>query len=137
LPGEKPVSVIAPNKQWIIDNCIVNDKVKEWLEKLPGAYTLILKMKNKKCVAKNVNFGTDSLGVRIPDHFISQFCSELGKPIVTTSANICGHKNMTCLDDLDSGISDKVDFVIDDGKLEGSASTIVFLDKEEVSVKER
>ena len=137
LPGEKPVSVIAPSKQWIIDNCVVDDKVSEWLEKLPGAYTLILKMKNKKCVPKNINFSTDALGVRIPDHFISSICAEAGVPIVTTSANICGKPNMVCVDDLDDTIKDKVDIIIDSGKLEGSASTIVFLDKEEVNVKER
>ena len=137
LPGEKPVSVIAPSKQWILDNCVINDNVREYLEKLPGAYTLILKLKNKTIIAKNINFSSDTIGVRIPDHFISQVCAEIGKPIVTTSANIFGQKNMTCLDDMDESMKEKVDFVIDAGKLSGNASTLVYLDGKEVDVKKR
>ncbi len=137
LPGEKPMSVIAPSKDWIVSNCVVDERVKEWLEKLPGAYTLILKLKNKDCVAKNVAFGTDSLGVRIPDHYTSHLATEIGRPIVTTSANIFGKSNMTCLDDLDDSIKQKVDFIIDSGLVEGHASTLVFLNGKEVDVKER
>ena len=60
---DKPISIIAPSKEWIKKHCIVEDKL---LEKyLPGPYTLILKKKDKnflKTVSSN-----DSLGVRIPD----------------------------------------------------------------------
>ncbi len=135
LPGEKPMSVIAPSKQWIIDNCVIDERAEDWLDKLPGSYTLVIKMKNKKCIAKNVNYGTDALGVRIPDHWISSLCAEMNIPIVTTSANMFSHKVMTCVDDLDKHL--KVDFVIDEGELVGKPSTIVFLDGDKVDVKER
>lgn len=137
LPGEKPLSVIAPSKEWVQENCVMDDRVKEWLDKLPGAYTLVIKMKNNKCVAKNVAFGTDALGIRIPDHWISKISSILNIPIVTTSANIFGQKNMTCLANLDKHIKNKVDFMIDEGIVVGKASKIVFLNEKEVSVKER
>jgi L-threonylcarbamoyladenylate synthase len=117
LRDEKPFSVIAPSKDWIKENCVVGPE----LDKLPGAYTLILKLKNKSCISKFVNNGLDTLGVRIPKHWISNLVSELGIPIVTTSANKSGEKFMTCLEDLDIG----VDFVIDEGKLNGKPSTII------------
>ena len=60
-----PFSVIAPSKDWVRQNCEVNEKVEEWLNKLPGAYTLILKLKDKDAVAPNVNMDMDTLGIRI------------------------------------------------------------------------
>jgi len=44
---------------------------------------------------------------------------------------------MTCLDDMDESMKEKVDFVIDAGKLSGNASTLVYLDGKEVDVKKR
>lgn len=118
LREEKPFSVIAPSKEWIKENCVVGSE----LDYLPGPYTLILKLKNKDCVSKFVS-SLDTLGVRIPDHWISGFVSELGIPIVTTSVNKSGEKFMTCLEDLDKDLD--VDFVIDDGKLDGKPSKLI------------
>lgn len=115
---DKPFSVIAPSKEWIKRNCYVGNE----LDKLPGAYTLILKLKNKNGISKNVS-NLNTLGVRIPDHWFSKMVEELGIPIVTTSVNKSGEKFMTCLDDLNSDI--KVDFVIYEGKKEGKPSEII------------
>ena len=44
----KPFSVIAPSVEWILENC---ETTKEEIEKfLPGAYTLILKKKDGRCI---------------------------------------------------------------------------------------
>ena len=51
---DKPFSVIVPNKEWIYNNCIITEGAEEWIRKLPGPYTLILRLKNKGAVAKNV-----------------------------------------------------------------------------------
>ena len=40
----KPFSVIAPSFKWIEDNLIIDCNLKEYL---PGAYTIILKKKDK------------------------------------------------------------------------------------------
>tara|TARA_Y100000034_G_C6812031_1_gene364973 strand:- start:354 stop:851 length:498 start_codon:yes stop_codon:yes gene_type:complete len=109
---EKPFSVIAPSKEWIIDNCEEKN-----LDKLPGPYTLILKLKNKECVASNVS-GLDTLGVRIPDHWF-----KVDIPIVTTSVNKSDKNNMTSLEDLDKDI--KVDFIIYEGEKKGKSSKII------------
>ena len=130
-----PFSIIAPSKEWIVKNCIVTKEAKEWLNKLPGPYTLILKLKNKNAIAKNVNQGEETIGVRIPDHWFSSIVQELGFLIVTTSANRSGRAFMTSLEDLDPKIKEGVDFIIYEGEKKGKPSKIVNL--VEGKIKER
>jgi len=114
---KKPFSVIAPSKKWILENCKADRKL---LKKLPGPYTLIFKLK-KKAVAKEVNLG-DSIGVRIPKHWISKVVKKLGFPIVTTSVNITGKKPMTSLKEFEKL---KVDLILYEGVKKGKPSTVI------------
>jgi len=125
-----PFSVIAPSKEWIDENCTVNENAKDWIKRLPGPYTLVLKMKNQ-CVAENVAPGLGTLGVRIPDHWFSNFVAEIGIPIVTTSANKASEDFMTSLDDLGSEIKSRVDFIVYEGEKKGKPSRIIDLTDEE------
>lgn len=134
---DAPFSVIAPSKEWIIENCEVGEEAKKWLEKLPGPYTLILKLKNKRCVADSVIPGTSSIGVRIPDHWTTKIASRLNAPIVTTSVNESGKMFMTSLDNMDPSIQQNVDFMIDEGEKKGMPSNVIYLNEIEVSIKDR
>jgi tRNA threonylcarbamoyl adenosine modification protein (Sua5/YciO/YrdC/YwlC family) len=93
---------------------------------LPGPYTLILKTK-KQCVAENVAPDLDTLGIRIPDHWFSNFVNEIDIPIVTTSVNKSSEDFMTSLDDLDSEIKSRVDFIVNEGEKKGNTSKIIDL----------
>ena len=121
-----PFSVITPSKKWIYDHLVISKEAKKWIRKLPGPYTLILKMKTR-CVAENINPKLSSLGVRIPKHWISQLAAESNVPIVTTSVNKSGQGFMTSLEDLDSSIKRGVEFAIYEGLKEGKPSKIVDL----------
>jgi len=136
-PKNSAVSVIAPSKEWIIENCHVNNEAEKWLKKLPGPYTLILKLKNKKAVADNVHPGLESVGVRMPDHWIMKFVEGIGVPIVTTSANVSGKSFMTSLEDLDNELSPWIDFTIYEGEKKGKPSTLIDLSKDKIEIKER
>ncbi|MBL7054158.1 Sua5/YciO/YrdC/YwlC family protein [Candidatus Woesearchaeota archaeon] len=126
---ENPFSVIAPSKEWILENCHVNDKGMGWLNKLPGPLTLIFKLKNMDCISKDVNNGLDTLGVRIPDNWFSEFIKWLDVPIITTSVNKTKNEFMTSVEDLDGSIKGSVDFIVYDGEKKGSPSKIVNLTK--------
>jgi len=130
-----PFSVIAPSIDWIKENCIVTKDEEEWLEKLPGPYTLILKLK-KDCVAKEVNRGLKTLGIRIPSHWIRKIASDAEIPIVTTSVNRSNEDYMTSLEDLDSSIKGSIDFALYEGKKEGKPSKIIDL-TDDVRIIER
>ena len=109
---KKPFSVIVPSKQWILQNCVVDARVDRWLRKLPGKYTLILRLKNKKAVSRAVHLGDYTVGVRIPKHWLAKIVSSYGKPIVTTSVNITGQHFMTSLHDLHKNIRKNVAFIL-------------------------
>ncbi|MBU0461036.1 MAG: threonylcarbamoyl-AMP synthase [Nanoarchaeota archaeon] len=119
-------SVIAPSKEWIKNNCHVSKDAERYLDKLPGAYTLILRLKNKHCIAKEVST-TDTLGVRIPEHWISDAVKEMNRPIVTTSVNIAGESPVHDIKQIRNEIAQKIDFAIDEGKLSNFPSKIIDL----------
>ncbi len=132
-----PMSILAPSKEWIRENCVFTSSAEEWLEKLPGPYTLILKLKKENAVAEEVNLGSGTIGVRIPDHWFSEIVGELNIPIVTTSANIHGHEFMTSLEDLHSTIKGKMRFALYEGEKRGKPSRLVDLTGSDGKIIER
>lgn len=123
----QPLSVWVPSLNWIKKNCLVDKKGKEWLDKLPGPYTIILPLKDKNAVCQEVNLGKDTLGVRQPDHWFGQVVEKCGVPIVTTSANKTGQPFMTSLDSLDPDIEKEVEFMIYEGEKKARPSKIINL----------
>ncbi len=129
-----PFSIWVPSPEWIRENCILKKGGKE-LDDLPGPVTLVLKLKGKNSLAKNVAPGTDTIGVRLPDHWLGKVIEKLGFPIVTTSANKEGRPFMTSIENLDPEIKEGVEFMIYEGPKEGRPSKIINL--VEGKVKER
>ena len=134
---DAPFSVAVPSKKWIKDNCEVSKEAEKWLKKLPGPYTLLLKLKNKAGVAKQVIPRTNILGVRIPNNWFAKIIAELEAPITATSANITTKKHMTSLKDLNQSIAEKVDFIIYDGRKAAKPSTVVDLASKEAKLLKR
>ncbi|MBN2052872.1 threonylcarbamoyl-AMP synthase [Candidatus Woesearchaeota archaeon] len=132
----QPFSIIIPNKNLIYENCKNGEKIREWADKLPGPYTIIMRVK-KKFFADNVNPDGDTIGVRIPNNWFYDYVKKMKVPIITTSANITGGDFMTDIENLNPEIKKKVDFIIYDGPIKGRPSTIVNLAKEGVEVKKR
>jgi len=133
-----PFSVIAPSKQWVCDNCdMKKNTCEKWLERFPGTYTIIVRLKNKKCIAKETNNGLDTLGIRIPDHWFSQIVAELKMPVITTSANFVGGNYMTSMEDLDPKIKSNVSFIIYEGEKKGRPSKLIDLTNNTEKIKER
>ncbi len=133
----RPFSIIAPSKNWIRENCIIDKKGEEWLSKLPGPYTLILTLKNKEAIATEVNAGLETIGVRLIDHWFNIAATNGNNPIVTTSANLVGEDFMTSIENLNTNIKGKVDFTFYEGEKSGRPSTIVDLTKAPEEIEKR
>jgi len=125
---KKPLSIIAPSKKWIRENCEVDDEGERWLKKLPGKITLVFKLKNKKAIAPNVS-RSSTVGIRMPEGW---FYKKLKIPIIATSVNKSGRKYMTSLNDLSPSIKKGVDFIIYRGKLSRKPSKVYDLIKGKV-----
>jgi len=121
---ERPFSIIAPSKQWIVESCEVEADLLD--QYLPGPYTLIVGRKGG-VVAKEVNPIDDTLGVRIPDHWFTNLVEEVGIPFVTTSVNISGEPHMEKFEDLKTEIKDQVDYVVYEGEKRGQRSERITL----------
>lgn len=126
---QRPLSVIAPSKDWIREHCELSKKADTWLDKLPGPYTLLLKLKDPKAVSPKVNPEEKTIGVRLPKHWSWTIARDLGEPIITTAANVMGKEFMTSLENLDQGIRSKTHFVIYDGEKTGKPSEVIDLTK--------
>jgi tRNA A37 threonylcarbamoyladenosine synthetase subunit TsaC/SUA5/YrdC len=100
---------------------------REWIEKLPGPYTFILKLSNKGAISPAVNDDLATLGVRIPANWFSRVVAEAGIPFVTTSVNVTGKPFMTSMSDINPKIKEGVDYIIDTGELKNKPSKVVDL----------
>ncbi len=117
-----PFSVIAPSKEWIMENLIVTRP--DYLRKLPGPYTLIFRMK-QGAVCRQVSTGT--LGVRIPKHPFTEIVHEAGVPLVTTSANMSGEIPIWSMYGVPIGIERNVDIALHDDILNNPPSRMIDL----------
>ncbi len=127
----QPFSVIVPSKKWIYENCVVTKTAEEWIKKLPGPYTLILKLKNKNCVSPQVNLGKDTLGVRIPNHWISDFVSRLNTPLVSTAAVNTSGELILNYEELDRIHHEEIHYFIEDDSMLMRPSYVIDLTKDE------
>jgi len=132
---DRPLSVMVPDKEWIVEYCNLTHKEEDWVHKLPGPYTLILNTKNGG-VADNVT-DKDTLGVRIPDHWCTELSNLAGVPIITTSANKTGGNFMTSYAKLDPLVEKHIDFMIDVGEVRGRPSSIINLTEDNVKIIKR
>lgn len=125
---DKPLSIIAPSKEWIIENTKTE---REFIDKyLPGPYTLIVEKKDPDFLKEASP--SETIGVRIPNHSFTLLIKQAEVPFITTSVNLSGEKPITSIKEIDQNILDKVDSIVDDGILSGNPSTIILPNGEEL-----
>ncbi|MGQ9679332.1 MAG: L-threonylcarbamoyladenylate synthase [Candidatus Bathyarchaeia archaeon] len=97
----------------------------------PGPLILILPARVKYSMW--VTHGASTIGVRIPDHQVARRLAELsGGVVVSTSANIGGEPPPLTAQEAANQIGDKVDLILDDGRVRlGEPSTVLDLSGEE------
>ena len=93
----------------------------------PGALTLVLPLRADAGISKLVTAGLDSLAVRVPDHPVAQgLLAAFGGPVAAPSANPSGRVSPTVPAHVLSGLSGRIDAVVDGGAAAvGVESTIV------------
>ena len=128
----------SENKKSMLVLCASADMVVRYVNKAPGIAFEVMELATSPLtailpgaagVAENLIPEEGTLGVRIPDHeFCRRMLRALGRPIVSTSANISGEATPVGLQDVAREIIDGVDFVVNprfEGKPTRKASSII------------
>ena len=84
---------------------------------------------SRHCLAFNTVAEDGTVGIRVPmSDFCRQLASRLGRPIVSTSANISGEPTPVCFAEITEPIRSAVDYIVDpslESQSTGKASSII------------
>jgi len=95
----------------------------------PGPLTLVLPLRHPELVPVAVTGGRDTLGLRIPDHWVPRELARSLGPIAVTSANRSGEAPATTAAQLLATVGPSLALVLDDGPVRGGVvSTVVAVD---------
>lgn len=127
-PETQATPVLVSNLEMAQDYLqLVSEKVKKALvEKYwPGALTIVLPCQPKK-VPELVRGGTQTLGVRMPNHAMAlELIKQVNVPLLGPSANFHGEKTPYAFEELDPELIRLVDFVLSGECTVKQASTVI------------
>lgn len=90
----------------------------------PGGLTIVLR--RLATFAADLGENVETVGVRCPDHpYVRALCTELGRPLAVTSANLHGEPTAVDASGIVSALGGSVALVVDGGRCEGDPSTVV------------
>lgn len=121
---DKPLSVMVSGLNMLLKYFEpTGEEILTIMKYLPGPYTFILKARER------LLFGENEVGVRVPSHyFCRKLSEELGKPIVSTSANISGKESPKEFGEIEPSLIESVAVAVDGGKtLKGTPSTVIHI----------
>ncbi len=131
----KPMLILASSKEMLNEYCTNIGNLEEEIIDLylPGELTIILE-KTKK-VPDLVTASKSTVGVRVPNNKeLIDIIEKLGKPLVSTSANISNKGSSNSIDEIDDTIKKEVDYIYDIGTIDNKESTIVKVENDEVLI---
>lgn len=128
----------SENKHSMLVLCASADEIVRYVNRAPGIAFEVLEMATSPLtlilpgavgVAKNLIPEEGTLGVRVPDHaFCQLLLRKLGRPLVSTSANLSGEKTPRTLSEIVPAIVSGVDYVVNprfEGRPTGKSSSII------------
>lgn len=128
----------SENKHSMLVLCASADEIVRYVNRAPGIAFEVLEMATSPLtlilpgavgVAKNLIPDEGTLGVRVPDHaFCQLLLRKLGRPLVSTSANLSGEKTPRTLSEIVPTIVSGVDYVVNprfEGRPTGKSSSII------------
>ncbi|MCD6563593.1 MAG: threonylcarbamoyl-AMP synthase [Thermoproteales archaeon] len=126
-PLNKPIPLLVSDINQIDKYVKINRLASKLIDCFwPGMLTIIFNINKDSLIPPIVTSKTNRLALRMPSNKITLKIIEYANGIITgTSANISGRKPPSSISELDNEIAEKVDLIIDSGKVLGKASTII------------
>ena len=125
-PYDKPLILLMDSfemvKQYTEE---ISEKEKLIIDKFwPGLVTIILKKNDK--ISDLITSCSDYVGIRIPDNKdLLKIIKKLGRPVISTSANITETEVITSTKLLEKDLVDNIDYIEDGGEIVSESSTII------------
>jgi L-threonylcarbamoyladenylate synthase len=125
-PPDKAIMVLVDDLEQVAGVVELTPAARALRGLWPGGLTLVLPLRPGAPLPPALTAGTDTLGVRIPDHPAPRFIARSVGPIPTTSANVSGAPDTRLAQDVMTALGDRVDLVLDGGPSPGGVpSTVV------------
>jgi len=129
----KPMSVIAPSFDWILENSTATQENLAFVKTLlPGPYTVVLKA--KPSAPKDIVSAQKTIGIRMPLNKFTDLVRTIGIPFLTTSANLSGEEHIKKISELPEDIKALTDIAIDAGEIDGLPSRVFDLTGKDVKI---
>ncbi len=124
-PFDMPLSIAVSNEKMMESVAVLNDPARKLIRKfMPGPLTVMLTKKPN--IPDILTAGTNSVGIRIPDHPLALRIIDRFGPVTATSANLHSHKDPVDALMPQKDLKGHVQIVVDCGKTKHSGgSTIV------------
>ncbi|MFB6136378.1 MAG: L-threonylcarbamoyladenylate synthase [Halobacteriaceae archaeon] len=130
-PRDRPMSLGAPDVDAALDYVEATAREERFMRAfLPGPVTVVCA--KREVVPDVLTGGRDRVGIRVPDHEVALSLLERAAPVTATSANRSGHGSVRRVEDLDTGVRERVSVVLDAGETRGTESTVVDVERGEV-----
>ena len=132
----QPLSIIIPDFSEIEKYAKISKKTLEKINQyLPGPFTFLIK-KRKSILSELVTYGSEFIGIRIPNHkFPLKLVDRLKKPLITTSINKNGHTPLNKIDDIENNYPEiKIFEDKNQNNMSSNGSTIIMLDENNIKL---
>ncbi len=132
-PFSKPLILLMSSYEMVLEYTTdLNDKELELLKSFLGV-TIILKKNDR--ISNLITADSDFVGIRIPDNKeLLEVIEKLGRPVISTSANISDEDVITNVSMLDEKLKEEIDYIYDGGDVYSESSTIVKFDGDELVI---
>lgn len=127
-------SLVCQNISQVALYCVVDDRVHRILKRcLPGPFTFILEAHRE--VPKKILPKRKTIGVRIPDHQVTQFLlEELKMPLLSTTGQFKDQEPIYDPKDFKQVLMKNLDCILDLGPIPTLSSTVVDLSQGEIEI---
>ncbi len=137
-PEGVPIAVLVPSVEGAKTILQASTRLDDLADRhWPGALTIVGRAKPNIELhigsTTNAN-GIETVGLRVADHPFVQACVDAFGPIAATSANVHGSPTIVSPEELEAAFGGMVDVIVDGGVLEGLASTVVDISRDDIVV---
>lgn len=112
--------------------CKINELQMKLIEKYwPNTLTILFEKSN--LIIDELTKGSEYVAVRMPkNEFLLELINKIGRPLISTSANITNEKVITKVDLIDKKLKSKISYIYDIWEVNSVASTLIKVENNKI-----